>query len=95
MAEPIDGVCKILCGENVQRIVLCRPGVEFDSPPAMNSEHIMYDPSHGWISFVFGASMRLGIGHRLSFSDKELSYNIPVIDSETRRSVRFRNSTHG
>ena len=55
----------------------------------------MYDPSHGWISFVFGASMRLGIGHRLSFSDKELSYNIPVIDSETRRSVRFRNSTHG
>ena len=33
--EPIDGVCKILCGSNVQTLVSCRPGVESDTQPAI------------------------------------------------------------
>ena len=32
MPEPTGGVCRILCGPNVQIIILCHLGVGFDTP---------------------------------------------------------------
>ena len=40
-------------------------------------------------------NMRIDIGHRSYFLDKEFIGNTPpVIDTETRNSVGFRNDTH-
>ena len=54
--EPIDGVCAILYGPNVETLVSCRPGVESDTKPAINLEYIIYGPHQGWISFGFSKS---------------------------------------